>query len=445
MNETIVQTRKILRGIVCAFIMAFTLPLTAQKDPNAALKKKLDELAQGVEAKVVAWRRDFHQNPELSNRETRTAKVITEHLKALGLEVRIGIAKTGVVGILKGGKAGPTVALRADIDALPVTERTNVPFKSTARTTFNGIETGVMHACGHDCHTAILMGTAEVLAQAKKDIAGTVVFVFQPAEEGAPKGETGGAGDMIKEGVLDNPKVETIFGLHMAAQAPAGSIGYRAGGSQASSDRFSIVVKGKQTHGAMPWGGIDPIVVGSQIVMGLQTIVSRMTPLTESPVVITVGMFQAGLRENIIPEEAKMMGTIRVLDPKIQKEVHENMRRLVTNIAEASGTTAELTIEIGNPVTYNDPALTKKMYPSLEEVAGENNIRMQLPTTAAEDFAKYQEKIPGLFFSLGGMPKGKAAVEVAPHHTPDFYIDESGFVLGIKAFCHLVVDYGAKK
>ncbi len=440
-----IKMSKILRGIAFVCTMVCTLPMVAQKDPNVALKKKLDELAHGVEAKVVAWRRDFHQNPELSNRETRTAKVIAEHLKALGLDVRTGVAKTGVVGILKGGKAGPTVALRADIDALPVTERTDVPFKSKARTTFNGIETGVMHACGHDCHTAILMGTAEVLAQAKKDIAGTVVFVFQPAEEGAPKGETGGAGDMIKEGVLDNPKVETIFGLHMAAQAPAGSIGYRAGGSQASSDRFSIVVKGKQTHGAMPWGGIDPIVVGSQIVMGLQTIVSRMTPLTESPVVITVGMFQAGLRENIIPEEAKMMGTIRVLDPKIQKEVHDNMRRLVTNIAEASGTTAELTIEIGNPVTYNDPALTKKMYPSLEEVAGENNIRMQLPTTAAEDFAKYQEKIPGLFFSLGGMPKGKAAVEVAPHHTPDFYIDESGFVLGIKAFCHLVVDYGAKK
>jgi amidohydrolase len=250
---------------------------------------------------------------------------------------------------------------------------------------------------------------------------------------------------MIKEGVLDNPKVETIFGLHISAQSPVGTIGYRPGGSQASSDRFSITIKGKQVHGAMPWGGVDPIVVGSQIVLGLQTVVSRMTPLTESPAVITVGMFQSGLRENIIPEEAKLTGTIRVLDPTIQKQVHENMRRIVTNIAEASGATAELNIEIGNPVTYNDPTLTKKMYPSLEEVAGENNIRLQLPTTAAEDFAKYQEKIPGMFFSLGGMAKGKAAVEVGAHHTPDFYIDESGFVLGVKAFCHLVVDYAVKK
>ena len=430
------------------FVLIFcflTQPVFAQKDPQTAIKQKMDKLAESVEAKVVAWRRDFHQNPELSNREFRTAKIIADHLTSLGLEVRTGIAKTGVIGILKGGKAGPTVALRADIDALPVTERTDVPFKSKVRTTFNGIETGVMHACGHDCHTAILMGTAEVLTQIKNDLAGTIVFIFQPAEEGAPTGETGGAGDMIKEGVLDNPKVETIFGLHMSAQTPVGTIGYRPGGSQASSDRFSILIKGKQVHGAMPWGGIDPIVVGSQIVLGLQTVVSRMTPLTESPAVITVGLFQSGLRENIIPEEAKLVGTIRVLDPIIQKQVHENMRRVVTNIAEASGATAELNIEIGNPVTYNDPTLTKKMYPSLEEVAGENNIRLQLPTTAAEDFAKYQEKIPGMFFSLGGMAKGKAAVEVGPHHTPDFYIDESGFVLGIKAFCHLVVDYGVKK
>jgi amidohydrolase len=434
-----------MKGLM--FILCF-IPLVsifAQKDPNALLKSKMDKLAENIEAKVIAWRRDFHQNPELSNRENRTAKIIAEHLTSLGLEVRTGIAKTGVVGILKGGKAGPTVALRADIDALPVTERTDVPFKSKVRTTFNGVETGVMHACGHDCHAAILMGAAEVLTQSKKDLAGTIVFIFQPAEEGAPKGETGGAGDMIKEGVLDNPKVETIFGLHMSAQSPVGTLSYRSGGSQASSDRFTIIIKGKQTHGAMPWGGIDPIVTGAQIVMGLQTIISRNTDLTQTPAVITVGMFQAGVRENIVPEEAKLLGTIRILDSKIQKEVHENMRRVVTNIAESAGATAELNIEIGNPVTYNDPNLTRKMYPSLEEVAGENNIRVQLPTTAAEDFAKYQEKIPGLFFSLGGMAKGKAAVETGPHHTPDFYIDESGFVLGIKSFCHLVVDYAVKK
>ena len=435
-----------LKGrISAAIFMIWATSLIAQKNPNAALKVQMDKAAQNIESKIVAWRRDFHQNPELSNRETRTAGIIAAHLKSLGLEVRTGIAKTGVVGILKGGKAGPTIALRADIDALPVTERTDVPFKSKVRTIFNGIETGVMHACGHDCHTAILMGAAEVLTQFKKDLAGTIVFIFQPAEEGAPKGETGGAGDMIKEGVLDNPKVETIFGLHMAAQLPVGQLSYRSGGIQASSDRFTIIIKGKQTHGAMPWGGIDPIVIGSQIVMGLQTVVSRMTPLTESPAVISVGMFQSGIRENIIPEEAKLIGTIRVIDPKIQKQVHENMRRMVTNIAEASGATATIDIEIGNPVTYNDPVLTKKMYPTLEETAGENNIRVAMPTTAAEDFAKYQEKIPGLFFGLGGMAKGKFAAETGPHHSPDFYIDEGGFVLGMKSFCHLVVDYGAKK
>jgi amidohydrolase len=433
------------KGNLFAFFLLLSLPCFAQTDPNKGLKNKMDKLAESVEAKVVAWRRDFHENPELSNRETRTAKIIADHLKSLGLEVRTAVAKTGVVGILKGGKPGPTVALRADIDALPVTERTDVPFKSKVRTTFNGVETGAMHACGHDCHTAILMGTAEVLSQVKSDLAGTVVFIFQPAEEGAPKGETGGAGDMIKEGVLDNPKVETIFGLHMAAQQPVGMISYRPGGLQASSDRFTITIKGKQAHGGMPWGGVDPIVVGSQIVMGLQTVVSRMTPLTETPVVITVGMFQGGVRENIVPEEAKLTGTIRVLDAKIQKQVHENMRRMVINTAEASGATADINIEIGNPVTYNDPELTKKMYRTFEETAGENNVRVPMATTAAEDFAKYQEKIPGLFFGLGGMSKGKAAAETGPHHSPDFYIDEGGFVLGIKTFCHLVLDYGVKK
>jgi amidohydrolase len=444
-ERTMFHQTAVKKSSILALFLLCSLSVFAQKDANSALKKKMDKLTEAVETKVIAWRRDFHQNPELSNRETRTAKIIADHLTALGLEVRTGVAKTGVVGILKGGKTGPTVALRADIDALPVTERTDVPFKSKVRTTFNGNETGAMHACGHDCHTAILMGTAEVLSQVKNDLAGTIVFIFQPAEEGAPKGETGGAGDMIKEGVLDNPKVETIFGLHMAAQLPVGSISYRSGGAQASSDRFTVVIKGKQAHGGMPWGGIDPIVVGSQIVMGLQTVVSRMTPLTESPAVITVGQFIGGVRENIISDEAKLTGTIRVLDPKIQKEVHDNMRRMVTNIAEASGATADINIEIGNPVTYNDPVLTKKMYPTLEETAGENNVRVQLPTTAAEDFAKYQEKVPGLFFGLGGMPKGKTAAETGPHHSPDFYLDEGGFVLGVKSFCHLVVDYAAKK
>jgi amidohydrolase len=434
---------KILRGVAFVAMIFSTTVSFAQN--AAALKKKMDAAAESIESKVVAWRRDFHQNPELSNREFRTSKIVADHLKSLGMEVKTGIAKTGVVGILKGGKPGPVVALRADMDGLPVSERADLPFKSKVRTTFNDIETGVMHACGHDTHTAILMGAAEVMSKFKADLAGTIVFIFQPAEEGAPKGETGGAADMIKEGVLDNPKVETIFGLHINSQTPVGTIRYRPNGTMASSDRFSITIKGKQTHGGYPWNGIDPIVVGSQIVLGLQTIVSRMTPLTESAAVITVGMFQAGLRENIIPEQAKLMGTIRALDPKIQKEIHANIRRMVTNIAEASGAEAIVDIEIGNPVTFNNPELTKKMIPSLEEVAGENNVIVQPAVTGAEDFAKFQEKIPGFFYFLGGMAKDKAAVDVAPHHTPDFYIDEGGFTLGVKTFCHLIVDYPTKK
>lgn len=439
------QNKNILRGGILLFVCLISIPLFGQTDKNTAIKAKMDKLAESIEPKVIAWRRDFHQNPELSNREFRTAKIVTEHLKALGLEVKTGIAKTGVVGILRGGKPGPVVALRADMDGLPVTERVDIPFKSKVRTTYNDIETGVMHACGHDTHTAILMGAAEVMSTFKADIPGTVVFIFQPAEEGAPKGEKGGAGVMIEEGVLDNPKVETIFGLHINSQTPVGTIRYRPGGTMASSDRFSITIKGKQTHGGYPWNGIDPIVTGAQIIMGLQTVVSRMTPLTESAAVITVGMFQAGLRENIIPEEAKLMGTIRCLDPDIQKEVHANMRRVVTNIAESAGAVADLNIEIGNPVTYNNVDLTRKMIPTLEKVAGEQNVIVQSPVTGAEDFAKFQEKVPGFFYFLGGMAKDKTAIEVAPHHTPDFYIDESGFTLGVKSFYHLVLDYATKK
>ena len=436
----------LLRGAIFALIIFSTQTLSAQTDKNAALKAKLDKLADAEEPKVLAWRRDFHQNPELSNNEYKTAEKIAKHLRDLKFdEVKTGVAKTGVIGILKCGKPGPVVALRADIDGLPVTERGNLPFKSTVRTTFNDIETGVMHACGHDSHTAMLMGTAEVLSKMKSELSGTIVFLFQPAEEGAPRGEEGGAGRMIKEGALDNPKVETIFGLHIMAQVPVGTIRYRPSGAMASSDALMITVKGKSAHGANPWDGVDPIVVGAQIIMGLQTVVSRMTPLTESAAVVTIGSFHSGIRGNIIPEEAKMIGTIRALDPKVQKQVHENIKRVVKGIAESAGATADCEIQIGNPVTFNNPELTKKMYPTLEEVAGVDNVNVSIPWTGAEDFAKYQEKIPGFFFFLGGMPKGKAAVEVASHHTPDFFIDESGFTLGVKAFCHLVVDYAAKK
>jgi amidohydrolase len=437
---------KILRGCLLVFPLLLSLTLNAQTDKNAALKIKMDKLAQAVEQKVITWRRDFHQNPELSNSEVRTGKIVAEHLKSLGFEVKTGVAKTGVVGILRGGKPGPVIALRADMDGLPVTERGNLPFASKVKTKFNDQETGVMHACGHDSHTAILMGAAEVMSQVKADLAGTIVFIFQPAEEGAPKGETGGAGDMIKEGVLDNPKVEAVFGLHINSLTEAGKIRYRPMGTMASSDGLYITIKGKQTHGASPWDGIDPITIGAQIIMGLQTVVSRMTPLNESAAVVTIGSFHAGIRGNIIPEEAKMEGTIRALDPKIQKKIHENIKRVVTKIAEAGGATAEVTIDIGNPVTFNNPELTKKMLPSLEEAAGgENNVMVMVPATGAEDFSKYQEKVPGFFFFLGGLPKGKAPSEAAPHHTPDFYIDESGFIVGVKAFCKLVVDYAAKK
>lgn len=434
---------KLLRGGL--FLLLLMSQTTVEAQNPIALKAKMDKLAEKLEPKVIAWRRDFHQNPELSNRETRTAKIVAEHLKSLGLEVREGVAKTGVVGILKGGKPGPVIALRADMDALPVTERVDVPFASKVRTTYNGLETGVMHACGHDTHTAILMGTAEVLANVKSEIAGTIVFIFQPAEEGAPKGEEGGAGVMIEEGVLDNPKVETIFGLHINAQTEVGKIRYRSGGTMASSDRLFITIKGKQTHGASPWQGIDPITTGAYIITELQTVVSRMTPLNESPAVVTIGMFHAGNRENIIPESAEMMGTIRCLDPRIQDQVHENIKRVVTNVAEAHGAVAEVTIVKGNPVTYNNPELTKRMLPSLEKLAGEDNVLITVPATGAEDFAKYQVKVPGFFFFLGGMPKGQATTDSAPHHTPDFFIDESGFTLGVKSFCHLVVDYAAKK
>jgi amidohydrolase len=438
----------LLRGLfLTAALLTASLLYGQTGDKNAALKAKMDKMAVAIEPKVIAWRRDLHQNPELSNREFKTAEKVAAHLRSLKFdEVKTGVAKTGVIGILKGGKPGPTVALRADMDALPVTERGDLPFKSLVKTTYNNQNTGVMHACGHDTHVAILMGTAEIMASVRSELAGTFVFLFQPSEEGAPTGELGGAGEMIKEGALDNPKVETIFGLHINSQTEVGMITYRSGGTMASSDRLYITIKGKQTHGANPWDGVDPIVTGAQIIVGLQTVVSRMTPLNQSAAVVTIGMFQAGNRENIIPEEAKLMGTIRCLDPKIQLQIHENIKRVVKGIAESAGATAEVKIDLGNPVTYNNPELTKKMLSSLEDAAGgEQNVRVTVPATGAEDFAKYQEKIPGFFFFLGGMSKGKAALDVAPHHTPDFFIDEAGFTLGVKSFCHLVVDYAAKK
>jgi amidohydrolase len=424
------------------FLLHFFLFFGALNAQNDGLKTKLDKLSLEEESKVIAWRRDLHQNPELSNREFRTAEIVAKHLKSLGLEVKTGVAKTGVIGILRGGKPGPVIALRADMDALPVTERVDVPFASKVKGESNGVPTGIMHACGHDSHTAILMGTAEVLSKVKNEIKGTVVFLFQPSEEGAPKGETGGAGDMIKEGCLANPKVEVIFGLHIASNIEAGKIEYRSGGDMASSDKFSIKVKGKGSHGASPWAGVDPIVTAAMIVTGLQTVVNRQLPINAVPGVVTVGMIQGGNRENIIPEEVNMLGTIRCFDKKVQAQMHENVKRTATKIAESQGATAEVNIEIGNPVTYNNPELTERMVSSLQDAAGKANLQIGEAYTGAEDFAKYQEVVPGLFFHLGGMTKGKDKNTAPSHHTPDFYLDESGFVLGVKAFCRLVVDYG---
>ena len=430
-----------MKILVCALLMALPLPLLAQK--NVSFKSRVDGLAKGVEEKVVGWRRDFHQHPELGNREFRTAEKIAAHLKALGLEVQTGVAKTGVVGLLRGGKPGPCVALRADMDGLPVTERVEVPFASKVTTEYNGQPTGVMHACGHDGHVAILMGVAEVLAGLKAEVPGTVKFIFQPAEEGAPQGEEGGAALMVKEGVLLNPKVEAIFGLHLNAQTPVGQIKYRPGGTMAAVDFFRIKVRGKQTHGAYPWLGVDPIVTAAQIISNLQTIVSRKLELTNGAAVVTVGAIHGGIRQNIIPEEVSMIGTIRYLDTPMQAVIHQQIETIATKTAESQGASADVHMDIMYPVTYNDPALTEQMAPSLEAAAGPGNVLLTPAVTGAEDFSFFQQKVPGLFFFLGGAPKGKKPSETAPHHTPDFYIDEGGFTLGIRTFCYLIDDYAA--
>ena len=395
--------------------------------------------------KVIEWRRYLHENPELSNREVKTAEYVTKHLRSLGYEVQTGVAKTGVVAILKGTKPGPVIALRADMDALPVPERVNIPFASKVTSEYLGETVPVMHACGHDAHVAILMGTAEVLASMKKEIAGTIKLIFQPAEEGPPGEEEGGAPLMVKEGVMDNPKVDAIFGLHISSGIEVGHIRYKAGPYMASSDWFSIKIKGKQAHGSAPWGSIDPIVIGAQIINGLQTIVSRQENIVKAPVVITVGKFHSGLRNNIIPEEAVLDGTIRTLDAQMQKGVHEKIRRTATNIAEASGATIDLSIDTKTLVTFNDTSLVDMMLPSLQKAAGITKVQTQAWTTGAEDFSYFGEKAPAFFFYLGGMPKGTDPLKAPGHHTPDFFIDDSQLDVGIKAFCNIVMDYARLK
>lgn len=410
---------------------------------RGAHRAKVTQLTNQLEPKVIAWRRDFHEHPELGNNEVRTAGIIAKHLQSLGIEVKTGVAKTGVVGILKGGKPGPVVALRADMDALPVIERTPVPFASKAKTTYNGQEVGVMHACGHDTHMAVLMGVAQILSSMKNDLKGTVKFIFQPAEEGAPLGEKGGAEVMVKEGILENPKVDVIFGLHINSQTEVNKITYRPGGTMASVNDMKITVKGRSAHGAYPWSSIDPVVVSAQIINNLQAIVSRNLDVTQNAGVVTIGSIHGGNRSNIIPEQVEMLGTIRALSKEDEKMLIERIKQVVTKTAESAGAAADVIIPFTNhyPVTFNDTALVEKMLPSLQKTAGTENVQLKAAVTGAEDFSFFQEKIPGLFFFLGGMPKGNDSKTAPSHHTPDFYIDESGLKLGVNALVNLTLDY----
>jgi amidohydrolase len=400
---------------------------------------RIADAAKRVEAKVIETRRDIHQHPELGNREFRTSKLVQERLKSLGIEVKAPIAHTGVVGVLRGGKPGKVVALRADMDALPVSEQVDLPFASKVRTTYNGQEVGVMHACGHDAHVAILLGAAEVLASMKDELRGTVVFLFQPAEEGAPAGEEGGADLMVREGALDNPKVDAVFGLHVTSRFPAGTIGYRAEGMLAAVDTLTIKVRGRQTHGAYPWLGVDPIVVASQIVLGLQMIPSRQLDSTIAPSLVTIGAIHGGVRNNIIPDDVEMIGTIRTLDAKTRDEMHARIRQTAENIAKAAGATADVTIATGYPITYNDPALTRWIAPILARSA-QHTVNANA-VLGAEDFSFYQQKVPGVFFWVGTRPPSQTPEEAASNHSPLFFIDESGLLPGVRALANVAVEY----
>lgn len=431
--------KRIGLGILFLFTVA-QLQAIAQNE-KGDVYQKINEQTEELFDQVVKWRRHFHENPELSNREEETAKFIAEYLRSLGIKVETGIAYTGVVGILDGANEDPVVGLRADIDALPVTERTDVPFKSTKRTTYLGKETGVMHACGHDTHIAMLMGAAKILTDMKDQLKGKVKFIFQPAEEGAPPGEEGGAELMVKEGVLENPDVDVIFGQHINSLTEVGEIKYKPEGTMAAADRFVITVSGKQTHGSTPWTGVDPIVTSAKIIEGLQSIISRQTELTKAAAVISVGKIEAGIRNNIIPEESEMVGTIRTLDTDMQKTIHEKIRQVATKTAESMGATAKVEIQEGYPVTYNDPELTEQMVPTLQKMAGTENVILRKAITGAEDFSFFQKEVPGFYWFVGGMPKGMDPAEGAPHHTPDFYIEEEGMKLGVKSLVSVTYDY----
>jgi len=413
------------------FVFGYTAILFAQINPNHF---------NDVESKLIEWRHHIHENPELSNREFKTAEYVAKHLESLGIEVQTGVAHTGVVGLLKGNKKGKVVALRADMDALPVVERNNLPYKSKVRSIFNGQETGVMHACGHDTHVAILMGVAEVLSK-NRNFPGTIKFIFQPAEEGPPPGEKGGAKLMVEEGVLEKPKVDAIFGLHINSGTHVGKITYKPGGMMAASQRFVINVKGKQAHGSTPWQSVDPIVASAQIINGLQTIISRESQLTKEGAVISVGSIHSGIRFNIIPESLEMIGTIRTLDRDMKELIRTRMEEMVPAIAKAFRAEATIDIQDGADITFNNELLTKKMIPTLQRVAGEKNVIEIKAITGAEDFSYFQNEVPGLFFFLGGTPLSMKESEAPSHHTPSFEVDDAGMKLGVEALSNLAVDY----
>lgn len=411
---------------------------------GTAVASEVDRLAAALEPKVIEFRRHLHQNPELGNREFKTAKYVADHLRRLGLEVQTGVAHTGVVAVLRGALPGPVVALRADMDALPVTEETGLPFASKVRTTYDGQEVGVMHACGHDAHTGILMGVAELLTRLRPQLAGTVKFIFQPAEEGAPTGEDGGAMLMLKQGVFSkDPKPEVVFGLHVMSPWAAGEIRYRSGGAMASSDDMTITVQGKQTHGAAPWQGVDPIVTASQIVLALQTIASRQMNVTQAPVIVTVGRIEGGVRNNIIPDQVTLRGTLRTLDPVMREDLHRRVRRTVEQTAAAAGASA--TVEIGTstsyPVTYNNPALLQRMLPTLRAVAGEAQVAEVPPLMGAEDFSFFAQEVPGLYLFLGARPPEQPVAQAAANHSPRFVVDERTLQLGVRTLSQLTLDY----
>jgi len=428
-----------MRIPIAVVVLALAAPSVVAQTVNP-LAAEVDTRVEKALPSIVEWRRDLHQHPELGNREFRTAKVIAAHLERLGLEVQTGVAHTGVVGLLKGGKPGPVVALRADMDGLPVTEQVDLPFKSTQKTMWNGQEVGVMHACGHDNHMAILLGVAEVLAPMRDRIPGSIKFIFQPAEEGPPEGEEGGAALMVKEGVLENPAVDAIFGLHVFPMH-AGTIQYRSGPLMASADSFTIRVRGRQTHGAVPWGGVDPIVIGAQIVTSLQTIVSRYVNITEAPAVVTVGAFNGGNRFNIVPDEVVMEGTVRAFNETVRADIHRRIRAIAGSTAEASGGSVEVTFGIGYPSTINDPALTERMVPTLRRVAGDADVSVGPLTGTAEDFSVFQQQVPGMFFFLGVTPRDRDAATAPSNHSPLFFADESALPVGVRALANLALDY----